>query len=72
LPLTKAPLLAQALNTIKVKKLYNSLCYIAYVLRRIDTNGEWRDQLKTLLADYPEYAPVMGFPKEWDKASLWQ
>jgi len=54
-------------------RLYNSLAMLAYLLRGISPESQWRNQLIELLGSCSQ-APVaaMGFPPNWKTLPLWE
>ena len=54
-------------------KIYYSLCIIMYLLQTINPSTKFRQHCYNLLGEYPNVNTVyMGFPKEWEKMSLWK
>ena len=54
-------------------KIYYSLCIIMYLLQTINPSTKFRQHFYDLLGEYPNVNTVyMGFPKEWEKMSLWK
>lgn len=57
---------------IDSNKLYVVLCCIAYWLDSMERGLEFKDKLSELFNKYPSVDVVaMGFPKDWQKESLW-
>jgi hypothetical protein len=49
------------------------LCIIQYLLLKVNPNTTFPDRLKSLLAEFPDAdISAMGFPKDWNKETLWQ
>ncbi len=54
-------------------KLYPQLCCIAYWLNTINPINTFTNDIKTLLAKYPNVDPAaMGMPRRWQDEPLWQ
>ena len=59
-------------HNIDSNKLYVVLCCIAYWLDSMERGFEFKDRLSELFKKYPSVDVVaMGFPKDWQKESLW-
>lgn len=55
------------------QKLYPQLCILAYLEKAVHPNSNFANNLKTLLAQYPNVDPrAMGFPKDWENEPLWR
>jgi abortive infection bacteriophage resistance protein len=56
--------------------VYNALAVIAYLLRSVDGDTEWRHRLVRLLGTFPTSPDLtiaaLGVPHEWDGLALWQ
>jgi abortive infection bacteriophage resistance protein len=60
-------------RNIQTNKLYAQLCTIVYLLNVIKRNNDFTQQLKALLAKYPNVdSRAMGFPADWQDESLWK
>jgi abortive infection bacteriophage resistance protein len=60
-------------RNIQPNKLYAQLCTIAYLLNVIKRNNDFTQQLKALLAKYPNVdTRAMGFPVDWKDEPLWK
>lgn len=58
---------------VRGDRLYYVLCIIQYLLLKVNPNTTFPDRLKALLAEFPDAdISAMGFPKDWDKETLWQ
>lgn len=58
---------------IRPMKLYAGLCCLAYLQDHIHPNNTFKQELKQLLAAYPQVNPAhMGFPSDWEKQPLWR
>lgn len=54
-------------------RLYNTLAMLAYLLRGISPDSQWRRKLIELLDSCPQASTtVMGFPKGWRSLPLWE
>lgn len=54
-------------------KLYYSLCIIMYLLQTVNPGSKFRQHFYDLLEKYPIVnTGFMGFPKDWEKMSLWK
>jgi abortive infection bacteriophage resistance protein len=53
--------------------VYYVLCIIQYLLKTIDPTPKFADNIKNLLTDFPNVnLTAMGFPKDWQKETLWK
>ncbi|MEU4388054.1 Abi family protein [Promicromonospora sp. NPDC023805] len=56
--------------------VYNALAVIAYLLRSIDDDTEWRRHLVALLDTFPSSPDLtiaaLGVPDEWASLELWR
>ena len=58
---------------VRSDRLYYVLCIIQYLLLKVNPNTTFPDRLKALLAEFPDAdISAMGFPKDWNKETLWQ
>jgi hypothetical protein len=54
-------------------KLYPQLCCMAYMQNTIHPDNDFTQQLKALLAKYPNVdTRAMGFPVDWQDEPLWR
>ena len=54
-------------------RLYYVLCIIQYLLLKVNPNTTFPARLKALLAEFPNVdISAMGFPKDWEKETIWQ
>lgn len=53
-------------------KLYNSLCFVVFLLFKIEANFNWRKQFLDLLMSYDINPSEMGFPESYQKLPIWQ
>jgi len=55
-------------------KIYNTLCYINYLLRHIRPQTNWKQDIIRLIETCPAYAlpQSIGFPADWRRKPLWQ
>ena len=54
-------------------KIYPQLCCISYLLNSIDAQNTFSKDFKQLWRKSPSVdAAAMGFPKDWEKESLWK
>lgn len=66
------PALKLAMNTNETRRLYNSLVALGYLIKIVAPESEWRQNLVTLIDDYPLVNPVdMGFPEGWRDMVFW-
>lgn len=64
--------LGAAFNAERPKRVYNTLVMLAYLLGVISPANTWRQQLKTLLGEYPTIDwDAMGFPAGWHEQAFW-
>lgn len=60
----------------RVFGLYNALAVIAYLLRSIDADIEWRRRLVSLLGEFPSSPDLdigsLGVPQQWAALDLWR
>jgi abortive infection bacteriophage resistance protein len=60
-------------RNIQPNKLYAQLCATAYLLNVIKRDNGFTQQLKALLAKYPNVdTRAMGFPVDWQDEPLWK
>lgn len=56
--------------------VYNVLAVIAYLLRSIDADNDWRCRVVTLLDAFPQSQDLtlasLGVPSQWSSLDLWQ
>jgi abortive infection bacteriophage resistance protein len=58
---------------VRSDRLYYVLCIIQHLLLKINPNTTFSSRLKTLFAEFPDAdTSAMGFPKNWDKETLWK
>lgn len=58
---------------VRSDRLYYVLCIIQYLLLKVNPNTTFPARLKALFAEFPDAdISAMGFPKDWDKETLWQ
>lgn len=53
------------------RKIYNTLVVLVHICGVIDETDAWRARLLALLARYPTWCSVMGFPPSWQKLRIW-
>ncbi len=54
-------------------KVYYFVCCLFYMIRAINPNTIFNDQLHELLGRYPKIdLAAMGFPKDWDSEPFWE
>lgn len=64
---------ASEVKSVQSPKMYYTLCIILYLLETVNPNTKFRSHFRELLAKYPGVnVGQMGFPKDWEKHSLWQ
>lgn len=60
-------------NHIRSAKLYALLCCLAYLQDNIHPNNNFKERLKSLLAQNPDISlHAMGFPDNWQSEPLWK
>lgn len=72
LPEIKPPGLFKNFNTLTVKKLYNTLVMLAYLMDCINPHSQWKRRLDTLFVKHSNVsAQDMGFPFDWRDRPIW-
>jgi len=62
-----------AVAGVQPTKLYAQLCCLAYLQDRIHAANTFKQELMSLLKDYPNVdVAAMGFPNGWQREALWQ
>lgn len=60
-------------ETIRSDKVYASLTFCRYIMKRVAPQSNWKQRLLVLLSDYPTVPRVsMGFPKDWENSPIWR
>ncbi|MBI4005306.1 MAG: Abi family protein [Gammaproteobacteria bacterium] len=60
-------------NPAELRKIYNTLVMLGYILKIISPDSTWITHIKELLADCPYAKPeAMGFPPGWGQLPLWK
>ncbi len=58
---------------VKRSKIYYFLCMINYLLQTVNPTSDFKNRLSKLLYDYPNVALwEMGFPKHWQRETMWK
>jgi abortive infection bacteriophage resistance protein len=57
---------------VPVKKIYNSLVFLKYMLDIIEPLHDWDFRLKEIIEKYGIDVHFMGFPKDWEKLPVWR
>ena len=61
------------IDGVDANKVYAISCCIAYWLDSMGYGSDFKNELKSLLASYPQADPTaMGFPKNWISEALWR
>jgi abortive infection bacteriophage resistance protein len=64
--------LANALNRLAPKQIYNTLAMLQFLLAKAEPGSDWAHRLKTLMASPQGRREAdMGFPLGWTQLSLW-
>lgn len=71
---TKRPFLSkQEAKSIYKNKLYASLCCMLYILKIIDPNNSFKNDLINLMDTCPlKQEKEMGFPENWQEQTFWK
>lgn len=65
--------LGMSFNSANIKRLYNTLVMLAYVLDIISPRSQWRANLLALLGQHPKVdLAAMGFPGDWRDSEIWE
>lgn len=65
--------LAQSLNPLQPRRLYNTLVMLDYFMTVISPGHHWRERLLALLEKHPVAdLAAMGFPEDWQARPVWQ
>src|SRR5690606_3517435 len=76
LPRSAPPVLLNSLNILpdtdrRLRKLYNTLTTIAYLMDTIAPGNNWKTRLKHMLAAHSIDIGRMGFPSDWHARPVW-
>ena len=64
--------LATTMNVGEIRRIYNTLAMLAYLMRVISPGTSWPVRLRRLLEEYPAVDPyAMGFPANWRDLPVW-
>ncbi|MCG7876040.1 MAG: Abi family protein [Candidatus Thiodiazotropha endolucinida] len=55
-----------------VKRLYNTLVLLAYLMDKTCMEHHWKQRLKGLIANHNIDTSKMGFPADWQTKPIWQ
>lgn len=59
--------------SVSPKRIFYNICILKWFLDIIAPNNEMKENLKALLAQYPNVdIAAMGFPKDWEIEALWK
>ena len=56
---------------ISIKKIYNTLVFLKYMLDIIEPLHDWDIRLRELIYKYNIDVRKMGFPKNWEQLAVW-
>ena len=64
--------LASTMNPGEIRRIYNTLAMLGYLMRVISPGTSWPDRLRKLIEEYPTVDPAaMGFPTNWKDLPIW-
>lgn len=65
-------LLSECCNPHASRKIYNTLVMLGYILKTIIPDSTWIHRLRQLINEFPRVdLAAMGFPRDWEKLSIW-
>jgi abortive infection bacteriophage resistance protein len=59
-------------NDRLLKKLYNTLVLLAYLMEQVCQHSTWMVKLKSLISEHNIDVTKMGFPNNWMNKPIWQ
>ena len=71
LPRKASAALVAALSDTSTRRIYNSLCLIAYLMDCINPGHAWRDRVCRLIERHEVDVRGMGMPEGWQERAFW-
>jgi len=71
-PTLKSSLLYLPDKDRRLRKLYNTLVMLIYLMNKICGENSWKERLKNLIAARKIDTKKMGFPPNWQNRKIWQ
>lgn len=72
LPAHRPAAILKSFNTTRLKKLYNTLVMLGYLLDNISPGHQWKSRLQLLIKAHRIPVAEMGFPQHWQRDPFWQ
>lgn len=72
IPHKKPRHLSESLNKRAENKLYNTLCWLNYMLSIISPESEWRQSILNLMGEHEISKSAVGFPDGYESYEIWK